>query len=219
MGLCCGSPISSPSPLTLPTDPTLNTRSGEDSDEGVDTNWKILLLGERYTGRSSLSARFIDHVFQDPPVPSKKAYKSYFLTGEEWFGGELKASKTKVEIWDPKVPGQGMYRGAHAVVIVCDCSNRASFEKMDFWTSQVEEYKPLGDLPKAVVGLKSDVESHVVSDDDLKQWTEKWDEKLKSKVKWIVRKVSAKDNVGVDELFSDIVQTIKTASRNSSGSE
>jgi len=73
-------------------------------------------------------------------------------------------NRVKSSLWDTAGTEEfksiaGMYyRDAHAAIIVYSIDNKHSFEKVNYWESQVNDYCPPGIL-KVLVGNKSDMEN------------------------------------------------------------
>jgi len=173
------------------------------SSEQADFIWKILILGDRGIGKTSLFERYVSKKFSpDGPEPYlEQECKTTLLPAQ--------ANKVKLELWDPSVPGQGFYRGAHAIILSYDCNSKATLEKLSPFLNEIEKYNPLMDLPKAIVGLKKDL-GEAVSEDDVEKW-------LKSKPygdKWIRKRVSSKDDTGVEELFKEVIALVKSVADN-----
>jgi len=119
------------------------------------------------------------------------------------------ASKIKLELWDPTVPGQGFYRGAHGLIFAYDCGNKATIDKLSVWLLEVEKYNPLKDLPKSFLGLKKDA-SDVVTEEDIENFKSKHQDAIGRE--WLTKKVSSLTGEGVDELFTEMIEKIRVAS-------
>lgn len=123
---------------------------------------KVILLGEANTGKSSLLMRFLRDrfVISKPTVAPEFAVKTV----------EAGRRKVKIKLWD--IAGQerfrsvarSYYRNASGCLLVCDQSQRESFEKLRYWLSE------LGDpIPTLLICNKSDQDS-VLSDQELDQF-------------------------------------------------
>lgn len=99
--------------------------------EGYDNIFKIISSGEASTGKSSLLLRFCNNTFSelyDPTIGIEFGSKTVELENKK---------RIKLQIWDSS--GQerfraiisSYYRGAHAVILMYDTTNRESFEKIE----------------------------------------------------------------------------------------
>ena len=84
------------------------------------------------------------------------------------------------------------YRGAHAIVIVFDVSDRKSFEHVDKWLSDIDKHSK-ENVIKLIVGNKSDLQERKVSYEEA--------ESLCKKYNIVYIETSAKDNVNTSTLF------------------
>uniref|UniRef100_A0A6B2LL37 Uncharacterized protein n=1 Tax=Arcella intermedia TaxID=1963864 RepID=A0A6B2LL37_9EUKA len=167
----------------------------------MDFFWKILILGDKGIGKTSLLERYITKSFpEDGPTPYRgKESKTTTLSLDE--------KKIKLEIWDPSTPNLAFYRGAHGLIMTYDCGNKATLEPLTTRAAEMEKYKPLNSLPKAIVGLKKDV-ADTVTEEDVKEWI------AKNKVTgedWIQVKVCTKTGEGVEELFAELIKKVKVS--------
>ena len=104
----------------------------------------------------------------------------------------------KLNIWD--TTGQEKFasltntyfRGCSGILITCDISSLKNFGNLDFWESQIEDHV-LKDVPRVLVGTKSDIPSGI-SDDILSQTA------AGKGMEWIF--TSSKNNENVEEAFS-----------------
>ncbi len=131
---------------------------------------KILFIGDGSVGKTSLVRRFVIDKFDDKYIvtigtkTSRKPMKFKFEP-------EQMEIELQLDIWD--ILGQsGMerahrmyFKGAEAVIIVCDGTNRASFEAVTKWAQSVHEL--CGSIPGALAVNKVDLKpSFAVSDEE-----------------------------------------------------
>ena len=113
----------------------------------------------------------------------------------------LKNQKIKIQIWDTagherfRTITTSYYRGAHAIVIVYDVTERNSFEHIEKWLGEINKFAKENVLI-FLVGNKIDLkEKRSVSKDEA--------EEIANKFKIIYFETSAKDSINIDKLFLD----------------
>uniref|UniRef100_A0A914UYT4 small monomeric GTPase n=1 Tax=Plectus sambesii TaxID=2011161 RepID=A0A914UYT4_9BILA len=131
-------------------------------DSDIITTLKVLIIGESGVGKSSLLIRFVDDTF-DPEQPATIGvdFKVTTLT--------VDGNKVKLAIWD--TAGQerfrtltpSYYRGAQGVICVYDVSNRASYDRLQHWLTELETYSTKTDVVKMLVANKIDREKREVT--------------------------------------------------------
>ena len=127
----------------------------EDLEEKENDFIKIVLIGEMFTGKTSLINVYFGLEFSnDIPSTLSPSVSQKELTFNE--------TPYIIHMWD--TAGQEKYRsmtkifikGAQIVIFVYDITNESTFEKLSFWVGSVEEI--LGKEPiLAVVGNKIDL--------------------------------------------------------------
>lgn len=164
--------------------------------------FKIVLVGEAGTGKSSIIRRYCNATFES--------------TGTTSIGLDCKVkqieeggSRCVLTIWD--TAGQerfaalcnSCYRGAHAVIFVYDIGNYESFKKLDQWWTSVDERVDSREVVRMVVGNKSDfrrVNGMELSEEDGRAWA------TKKGISWA--ECSASMNEGLDAVFKTLVQEL-----------
>jgi Ras-related protein Rab-1A len=125
--------------------------------ESYDYLIKCLIIGDSGTGKSSLMLRFTDDVFNT----------SYIST----IGVDFKIKTInyrdknfKFQIWDTagqdrfRTMTSSYYRGANAVIICYDVTDKTSFNNVNKWLEEVERFS----LSKSIIilcGTKTDLNS------------------------------------------------------------
>eukprot|EP01084_Bolivina_argentea_P198848 340371_1 len=157
---------------------------------------KVILVGDSGTGKSCMLLRFSKDQFND----------TFITTIGVDFGVktlDIDDKIVKLQIWD--TAGQerfrtitcSYYRGAQAVCLIFDITDRQSFENIRNWNYNVEQHSP-DNCMKFVIGSKVDLEDErVVSikeGDDLAM-------EIGAK-KYI--EVSAKSGQNINQLFNTI---------------
>ena len=111
----------------------------------------------------------------------------------------------KVQVWD--TAGQeryrsitnAYYRGAEAIMIIFDLTNKESFKSIKNWMEEVIKYT--GPEVKFIIGgNKSDLPNKTVSSQDI--------EEFKKKYNLNVFEISAKTGEGVEDAFKFMVQEL-----------
>jgi Ras-related protein Rab-1A len=119
---------------------------------------------------------------------------------------ELDNKKIKLQIWD--TAGQerfrtittSYYKGAHAIVIVFDITDKDSFDHVKVWMQDIDKFAKQG-VMRILVGNKCDLEhQRAVTKDEGNEMA------LKYGIKYI--ETSAKDTVNIEELFVDTAKNL-----------
>ena len=163
--------------------------------------FKVVLLGNSGVGKTSIINRYINNYFNPTYTPS---------TGISFLRKTITLPKShknvKLAIWDTM--GQENYHsvahinyhGASAFVLVYSITSKASFDGLKFWLADVKEKGPEKHL-KMIVGNKGDlIEEEEVRLEDLKR--------LATAEKTLSRVVSAKNDMGVEELFEELAEKL-----------
>ncbi len=119
----------------------------------VAATFKLLLIGDSGTGKSSLLLRFTDDTWVTPEDVSA-------TIGVDFKVKQLDVDdrKYKLTIWDTagqerfRTLTSSYYRGAQGVILVYDVSNRESFEHLQNWVSELDTYASSKDVIKIIVG-------------------------------------------------------------------
>ena len=176
--------------------------------QDYDYLFKVLLLGDSGVGKSSLILRYTEETFNSKLVNS--------------IGVDFKMKKReiddkviKVQIWDTagherfRSITYSYYRGANAIIIVFDLSDKKSFISITEWLKQIEKHAK-ENVFKFLVGNKSDlVEQRKVSYDEAKQYADEHE------LPYI--ETSAKEGININELFDSSIKSFLNNSNNFSG--
>ncbi|EFP85420.1 hypothetical protein PGT21_008746 [Puccinia graminis f. sp. tritici] len=184
-----------------------NSRASQAPDQRLSTEppqtLKLLLIGSSSVGKSSLLLRFTDQVFLS-------AEESSATIGVD-FKFKLidhKGKRYKLSIWDTagqerfRTLTSSYYRGAQGVLLVYDVTNRASFESLPSWFSELDTFAHSPqDVVRVIVGNKVDKdESRTVSTDEGRAFA--------SDNHAMFFETSVKTRKGVDEVFEAVVDKI-----------
>jgi len=156
--------------------------------------FKILLLGDSGVGKSCIILRYIEDTFSSNLMNSIGVdFKLKNI--------EIDNKKIKLQIWD--TAGQerfrtittSYYKGAHAIVIVFDITDKESFEHVKNWMADIDKFAKNGVL-RILVGNKCDLEEkRAVKKEEGNEMAEKYG------IKYI--ETSAKDTINIETLFID----------------
>mmetsp|Transcript_12083 Transcript_12083/g.13599 ORF Transcript_12083/g.13599 Transcript_12083/m.13599 type:complete len:131 (-) Transcript_12083:184-576(-) len=87
--------------------------------------------------------------------------------------------KVKMQVWDTagqerfRTITQTYYKGASAIMLVYDCSERRTFEAINSWMDQINTYAHK-DVLKVLISNKVDLEEKDVSSEEGKELAEKF---------------------------------------------
>ena len=112
---------------------------------------------------------------------------------------EIDNKKIKLQIWDTagqerfKTITTSYYKGAHAILVVFDITDRDSFDHVRNWMADIDKFAKEGVL-RILVGNKCDLaHERQVSAEEAKEIANKYG------IKYI--ETSAKDTINIDDLF------------------
>lgn len=158
-----------------------------------DYRFKIIIIGDVNTGKTSLACRFSDHIFHHDYRPTIGVdFKVGIVTHQD--------KRIKLQIWD--TAGQerfrtiinNYYRGVSGVLL-CFCRNkRASFDKLEQWIEDAKMFTA-GEPKFLLVSCKNDLEP-VVTEKEITEFCER------HRFSWL--ECSAKTGYGVQEAFTEI---------------
>ena len=119
---------------------------------------------------------------------------------------EIDNKKIKLQIWD--TAGQerfrtittSYYKGAHAIVIVFDITDKDSFEHVKIWMQDIDKFAKQG-VMRILVGNKCDLEhQRAVTKNEGNEMA------LKYGIKYL--ETSAKDTINIENLFVDTAKKL-----------
>lgn len=128
---------------------------------------------------------------------------------------EIEGKKIKLQIWDTageerfRTITTSYYKGAHAILIVFDITEKDSFEHVKNWVADIDKFAKLGVL-RILVGNKCDLEKQrIISKEEANELAEKLG------IKYI--ETSAKDTINIETLFVDTAKYLLSKQVNISG--
>lgn len=169
------------------------------NNNDYDYLFKLLLIGNTSSGKSSLLVRFADNMFSQTYLPTIGVdFKISTL--------QLNDKTLKLQIWDTagqerfKTITSAYYKGAHGIIVTYDITDKGSFHDVENWLAEVDKHCT-ENVSKLLVGNKSDLEEQrQVSRDEGKAVAEKLG------MNFI--ETSARDGTNVSEMFKMIAQEI-----------
>ena len=119
---------------------------------------------------------------------------------------EIDEKLIKIQIWDTaghekfRTITTSYYKSAHAIIILYDITDKASFEHIKNWMVEIEKFGKQGVL-KLIVGNKIDLEDkRQVSIEEAEAFAKN------NNIQFL--EVSAKNNINIEKLFLGIVKTL-----------
>ena len=161
------------------------------------TNYKIIFLGDRTVGKTSIIKCFNEKKFEESAVCTVGIdFVIKFI--------KRKDKKYKLDIWDTS--GQERYKclaesyckNADGVIFVFDITNKQSMDNIKYWYNKIIESENINNLACVLVGNKSDLPNQM--DTNTISFTQKYN------MKYI--QVSAKNNINIDEIFVIILDEL-----------
>jgi Ras-related protein Rab-8A len=163
---------------------------------------KIVLTGDSGTGKTNLVTRFARNTFTDEFITTVGVdFLLQTLTIDEKIEMKCQISDNAgVEHYGVGTKRMPYYRGAQGIMVVCDLTNRSSFDNLSLWLELINRHADK-DATICIVANKADLEEErVVTRKELKALA------AKHGVKWF--EVSAKADQNVDEPFYYLTESI-----------
>ncbi|KAI5932502.1 ras-related protein Rab-26 isoform X10 [Manis javanica] len=169
-----------------------------------DVAFKVMLVGDSGVGKTCLLVRFKDGAFLAGTFISTVGidFRNKVL--------DVDGMKVKLQIWD--TAGQerfrsvthAYYRDAHALLLLYDVTNKASFDNIQAWLAEIQEYAQ-HDVVLMLLGNKVDsAQERVVKRED--------GEKLAKEYGLPFMETSAKTGLNVDLAFIAIAKELQQRS-------
>ena len=162
-----------------------------------EITFRIITLGDSAVGKTSLIKRFVKDEFDElnmSTIGLDFCFKTIIINENK---------EIKLKLVDTS--GQEKYRSlakayfknADGVLFLFALNNKSSFQNISNWMkSFIENCENDGEkIPKLLIGSKCDLES-TITDDEINKFTNEHNIKFK--------KVSSKENIGIEEAFLEI---------------
>ena len=169
-------------------------------NKDYDYIFKLVLIGDTCVGKSCILVRFSDDIFDDN-------YVTTIGVDFRFKTMVVKNKVVKIQIWD--TAGQeryrsittAYYRGAAAIIICCDCTNKESFNNIKNWVEEIGKYTDKDAVDKMVFMNKCDLtEERCIKKDEIDKF------EIENGIK--VLEVSAKTGEGIDKGFEYIIEKL-----------
>jgi len=164
-----------------------------------DYLFKVLLIGDVGVGKSSFLKRF-------SRGPLNDNYLSTIGVDFEIKTIQIDDKIIKLQIWDTagqerfRTITSSYYRGAHAVILMFDITNRDSFDNLRIWLHEIENFAPESAI-KLFVGNKCDLKTdRTVTAGDIAE--------LSEDLNIPILETSAKDGTNVDAAFHKLSRSM-----------
>ena len=169
-----------------------------EQDEEDYRLYKILLLGDCAVGKSCLLLRYCENSFQESHLATIGLdFRLKTITLEN-------NRKIRIQIWDTagedrfRSITRNYYKGAHGIVLIYDVTDQQSFQHIKDWVDKIKEESKEGVIIY-LVGNKIDlIDKRIITNGDGK--------KLSEEIKIKYYETSAKDSIGVNEVFENLVK-------------
>eukprot|EP01006_Ploeotia_vitrea_P051264 TRINITY_DN67542_c7_g3_i2.p1 TRINITY_DN67542_c7_g3~~TRINITY_DN67542_c7_g3_i2.p1 ORF type:complete len:413 (+),score=35.15 TRINITY_DN67542_c7_g3_i2:93-1241(+) len=164
--------------------------------------FKVLLIGDSGAGKSSLLLRYADNTFTDSYISTIGVdFKNAFTS--------IDGKVVKLQIWDTagqerfRTITSSYYRGAHAIVVLYDITDKQSFENVPLWMQEIDKFA-MDSVKRMLVGNKADLKQRVVSYESGKQMAEQYGVPF--------QEISAKTDTGIEDVFTCMALAVKRGS-------
>ncbi|KAA8497981.1 Ras-related protein RABC2a [Porphyridium purpureum] len=165
----------------------------------ADYSFKLLLIGDSGVGKSSLLLRFADGGFEELLPTIGVDFKVCNRV--------IDSRKVKMTVWDTagqerfRTMTTAYYRGAHGVILVYDVTKRESFENLQVWLRETNQYTTRSQFVRMIVGNKLDQEAD-------RQVSREEGERFARLAASLFCESSAKNSEGVQYAFEELVRKI-----------
>ena len=168
----------------------------EENDDNNIYQYKIILIGDSFVGKTSLIIRFCDDKYDLNSVATVGIdTKTKYIIRKE--------KKIQLQIWD--TAGQERFRSLSknccnqmdGIVFVYDINNKETFKNIKLWYKNIKNVVNYNIVGTVLVGNKCDIENPQVDDNSIQKNYNTYNMKHV--------KVSAKENINVNDIFTTLV--------------
>ncbi len=180
-------------------------------DQGGTYRFKFVIIGDHEVGKTSLVRRFVENRFSHD-------YRATIGLNILSHSIEFYGNKITYSLFDVGAQKffarfrQTYYLGAQAAFIVFDLTNKTSFENINTWYKELENFVQGRHIPMIIIGNKSDLyEQKAISYQDGVDFVTEMANKAKIKVTYI--ETSALTGANVEDAFTLIAYQYISQSR------
>lgn len=184
---------------------TQTSSTGTIKDASKKTNnvylFKIILIGDSSTGKTSLIQRFVNNTFEE---------KHLNTIGVDFFMKtcNIENYQIKLQIWDTagtekyKSISSSYYRGSHAAFILFDLTSRQTFDDVNKWLEAFRKTcNPQNKNNVILIGNKNDLkEQRQIEQDDAEAYA-----RANDMIYW---ETSAKSGENVEDVFGFVTKLL-----------
>ncbi|CAH1737841.1 unnamed protein product [Aphis gossypii] len=131
---------------------------GSSGSRQEHSTWKIIVVGDMSTGKTSIIERYCDGHFMEYYKPStgidlkKKIinYENKTIFLNIWDTAGTEKYQSLIQLY---------YRGAIGLFIVYDITNLNSLHNLEFWMKNIDDFAP-SNVVRILIGNKCDLESN-----------------------------------------------------------
>ena len=195
------SPISVSIP-SLSSSPATSIFRGPVGIKTYDYLYKLILVGDSATGKTSLMTGFAGGEFSTDYIPTIGVdFTSRIIV--------IDGTRIKLQLWDTagnprfRAITRAYYRGSHGIIVVYDATKEKTYDNVPYWLEEVEK-NASPETTVMLVGSKCDLTAEKVV--DYRTATDFADERG-----IMLMEVSAKDGTNVELAFLTLVARIREA--------
>ena len=173
----------------------------QDLEEQPDYTWKVVLVGNKKVGKTSISNRFVEGIFVEQYTSSQEVKykrKNVAITGTQ--------NIAQLHIWDTlgqerfKALAPIFFRRSIGALLVYDTTDRDSFLALESWHQQIKDNTE-ENIVVMLIGNKVDrTDEKVVSYE--------MGSELARENGWGFMEVSAKEDINIKSAFANLVTNI-----------
>ena len=175
--------------------------------------FKVISLGDSKVGKTSIFRRYAHGVFEEE-ILSTIGLGFYFKEVKLKDGKNIKLKLIETAGQEKyKSLAKSYYKNAQGILFVFSYDDKKSFDHIEEWLNRFKEYGGnKEEIPLFLVGNKCDIENKVIEDNLI--------ENLKNRIGFkYFKKTSAKDNIGIEELFNELSEKMYQQNKKNIGKE
>ncbi|XP_065841778.1 ras-related protein Rab-13-like [Oscarella lobularis] len=171
-----------------------------ESNPVVAAEYKVVVIGEYSTGKTSIINRFVENDFSFQTMTTIGVdYRSKVVT--------IDGVRLKLKVWD--TAGQEQFRtitrmhfrGAQGIILVYDITSKKSFENLRYWVEKIQDEHLKGES-MVLFGNKCDLDTD-------REVAVSLAEKFARELGIKQFQTSAKDDINISKAFTYLTQKIK----------